>query len=1057
MTEEKKPNEDFMRDLTERAKELACFYRVDEILNHQNTPTDEIFRELIQALPAGWQYPDHSQARLTLDASIFEPPGFRTSPWALKAPIVLEGETVGELEVCYTEEKPAEDEGPFLKEERKLINTIAERIAYFLLQRRRGDDLLTEKSAVQVTSPKEDGQWRVILDFLRHTDPSLLVRITRKMINDLHWRGVAEAHTLLRDFTPGLEDYLQEDNRPRQRETIADFAKLAESTFLIAAKNLPEDELASRIHNWIRESKVVFLVDTVAHLDVALGDITSVLERFRNTTVDEKELPISVQTELKVSLLRRFLSDQIDYINIAKKFVAVSDFYDLSQRVIGLPTSRGKLGGKSAGLHLACQIIKKSPEYAEKLGHIKMPRTWYITSDTLLEFIHYNNLDDVYSSKYKDIGQVRQDYPQTVQLFKNSHFPPEVTTGLALVLDELANQPLIVRSSSLLEDRSGATFSGKYKSLFLANQGSKKQRLEELLDAIAEVYASIFNPDVIEYRAERGLLDVHEEMGIMIQEVVGTRIGEYFLPAFSGVAFSNNEFRWSPRIRREDGLLRLVPGLGTRAVDRLTDDYPVLISPGQPNLRTNTTSDEIIRYSPKKIDVINLDSNSFDTVLIRDLLRDHGEEYPLTKSIVSIVDFDHIRQPMGLGPDFQKDELIVTFDRLIADSPFVTQMKDLLMALRETIGKPIDIEFASDGTHIYLLQCRPQSYSEDAAPTPIPRNLPRDKILFSANRNISNGRVSNITHIVYVDPAGYQNLTEVSHLREVGRAVGRLNAILPKRQFILMGPGRWGSRGDIKLGVSVTYSDINNTALLIEIARQKGNYVPELSFGTHFFQDLVEAGIRYLPLYPDEKETLFNELFFTRSKNLLSELLPELSHLTDTVRVIDVQREAQNQVCHILMNAELDEAVGVLAEPASSVEESPRSDFLETQPEDHWRWRLRMAEKIASELDADRFGVTALYLFGGVKNAIAGPGSDIDLLVHFGGDERKRKDLLFWLEGWSLSLSEINYLRTGYETEGLLDVHILTDEDIARQNSYAAKINAVTDAARLLLMKKSEP
>ena len=134
------------------------------------------------------------------------------------------------------------------------------------------------------------------------------------------------------------------------------------------------------------------------------------------------------------------------------------------------------------------------------------------------------------------------------------------------------------------------------------------------MDAIAEVYASIFGPDPTEYRSERGLLDVHEEMGIMIQEVVGQAVGKYFLPACSGVAFSNNEFRWSARIKREDGLIRLVPGLGTRAVDRVADDYPVLIAPGQPSLRVNVTADEVLRYSPKRIDLINLETNAFETV-----------------------------------------------------------------------------------------------------------------------------------------------------------------------------------------------------------------------------------------------------------------------------------------------------------------------------------------------------------------------------------------------------------------------------------------------------------
>ena len=189
-----------------------------------------------------------------------------------------------------------------------------------------------------------------------------------------------------------------------------------------------------------------------------------------------------------------------------------------------------------------------------------------------------------------------------------------------MVVDDFKDRPIIVRSSSLLEDRVGSSFSGKYRSLFLANQGSTQERLDALRDAVAEVYASTFEPDAIGYRSERGLLDFAEEMGVMIQEVVGNRVGDYFLPAFAGVAFSLNEFRWSPRVKREDGLLRLVPGLGTRAVDRTSDDYPVLIAPGQTDHRVNVTADEIVCYAPKKVDVINLRTNSFETIGIRDLL-----------------------------------------------------------------------------------------------------------------------------------------------------------------------------------------------------------------------------------------------------------------------------------------------------------------------------------------------------------------------------------------------------------------------------------------------------
>ena len=242
-------------------------------------------------------------------------------------------------------------------------------------------------------------------------------------------------------------------------------------------------------------------------------------------------------------------------------------------------------------------------------------------------------------------------------------------------------------------------------------------------------------------------------------------------------------------------------------------------------------------------------------------------------------------------------------------------MRTLMTLLREKLSMPVDIEFACDGKDFYLLQCRAQSYSETTTPAPIPRNLPRDRVMFSANRYISNGRVPDITHIVYVDPEAYSGIEDWDTLKQVGRAVGRLNAILPKRQFILMGPGRWGSRGDIKLGVEVTYSDINNTAVLLEIARQKGNYLPELSFGTHFFQDLVEADIRYIPLYPDDPDIILNELFLRRARNILAEVAPDFADLAGTVHVIDVPQETEGQILRVLMNADLDEAVGVLDLP----------------------------------------------------------------------------------------------------------------------------------------------
>ena len=105
-------------------------------------------------------------------------------------------------------------------------------------------------------------------------------------------------------------------------------------------------------------------------------------------------------------------------------------------------------------------------------------------------------------------------------------------------------------------------------------------------------------------------------------------------------------------------------------------------------------------------------------------------------------------------------------------------------------------------------------------------------------------------------------------------------------------------------------------------------------------------------------------------------------------------------------------------------------------------------------IDPDRFGVVGMWVLGSTKNATAGSGSDIDLIVHFRGDDGQRTDLLLWLEGWSLCLAHMNYLRTGYKTDGLLDVHVITDKDLTDRTSYAVKTDAITDAARPLRIRE---
>ena len=473
--------------------------------------------------------------------------------------------------------------------------------------------------------------------------------------------------------------------------------------------------------------------------------------------------------------------------------------------------------------------------------------------------------------------------------------------------------------------------------------------------------------------------------------------------------------------------------------------------PGQPGLRASASVDEVLRYSPQEADVINLETNCFETVKLEDLLHEAGADFPLVDKIFSVHRDGMLQKTSRFLMDPATDDLVADMEGLLTDTELIPQLHALMTTLAQYLGNPVDIEFAHDGEDFYLLQCRPQAMTGDAAPAPIPRDLEPDQVIFSARKYISNGWVPDITHIVYVVPEEYGNLPTPEKMKQVGRAVGQLNRLLPKRRFILMGPGRWGSRGDIKLGVSVTYADINNTAMLIEVARRTGNYVPDLSFGTHFFQDLVEAQIRYLPLYPDEADVVFHEEFLLESENLLSELAPDHADLVDCLRVIDVPAVTGGQILRVFMNADLEEAVAVLDEAEETgTMKTGNVPAAEHQPRQFWRWRFRMAERMVRAMDAARFGVEAVYLYGSVKNGTALPESDIDLLVHFRGDAKQRELLDQWFLGWCQALQEMNFSRTGVRVENILDITYLSDKEVAAGEGLAAKINAVTDAARML-------
>jgi len=1050
-----------VNDLAEKAKELNCLYQVEEILNKIDYEIDDIIKSILMVIPTGFRYSDICHSKISFRGKTYKSEKYSDYGLSLTAIISMREKNIGEIKICYSEKVSDNEKSTFLPEEEKLIKTIADRLGHFILHYEL-KAIFNDLEIVQKTTHTPiKGEWKIVLDMIRKTDPNLFMGILRKFLHLLYWKGVEEADILLKhtsiNLKPSNEAIEGEENKPLKKKVINDYDEYIDTILRLVNENLFDADIMLKIQKWIREDKSSALIKVVEARESSLAAISDAIRKYYRIAPEKYELSPAMVKGLRVSLLRRFFTEDLRYIQIAKEYVKLTDFYNLIDKMIYTPTSLGKLGGKSSGIFLASRILSSKAANNDILNNIKIPKTWYMASDCVLAFMHYNNLEEVLEQKYKDVDELRIEYPQIVQLFKNSQFPPDIEKGLSVALDDFEDRPIVVRSSSLLEDQLGSSFSGKYKSLFLANQGTKPERLAALEDAIAEVYASTFSPDPILYRAERGLLDFNEEMGVMIQEVVGNKVGKYFLPTYAGVAFSNNEFRWSPRIVREDGLLRIVPGIGTRAVDRIGDDYPILIAPGQPNLRVNVSVDEIVKYSPKRMDVINLEKNEFETIEISEFTREYGDKCPGLNNVVSIFDGHMIRQPVGLGFNSDEHEMVVTFNGLLKNTNFIKKAAEIIKTLQKSIKSPVDIEFASDGVDFYLLQCRPQSYLGDQTGDVIPKDYKEQQVIFSACKHISNGKIPEITHIVYVDPLKYSELPNLDLMKQVGRAVSKLNKLLPKRSFILMGPGRWGSRGDIKLGVSVTYSDINHTSMLIEIAKKKGSYVPDLSFGTHFFQDLVESSIRYLPLYPDEKENIFNEEFFANSPNVFAELVPDLHHLSDVIKVIDIGKATKGKILKVLTNADKNIAVALLQNPTNEIEaDIERTEMTHNFISEDWKWRYNFAEKIAKKINPDELGVKAIYLYGSTKNANATSQSDIDLIVHVEDDLEKRKLLEKWLEGWSLALAEMNYLRTGIKKKGLLDVEYITDKDIEEKKSFAIKINAITDSAQPLMLKKKK-
>ncbi len=619
-------------------------------------------------------------------------------------------------------------------------------------------------------------------------------------------------------------------------------------------------------------------------------------------------------TELKVTLIRRIISDQLDYINIAKRWLTVADLGAIYRRRI----SFGRIGGKSAGMLLADSILRQVGSEQLKAS-LRLPDSFFLGTDLMYIFMAMNGLMHWNDQKYKSEDQMRADYPHILDEFGRGEFPPEILIELRSLLEQVGAQPVIVRSSSQLEDSLGTSFAGKYDSHFCPNQSTPEANLAALTRAISLTYASTFRPDALLYRRSRGLQDYDERMAVLLQTVQGERWDRYYLPFGAGVGFSRNLYRWAPKMRREDGFARLVWGLGTRAVDRVGNDYPRLVGLSHPSLQPDDSPQAIRHYSQRFVDLIDLEDNLLKTLPIQEAL---SPLYPAVGLLVEKEEDGYFVTPRSRLSNSDVPRLAITFDGLLRRTPFPGLLSEMLRLLERHWHLPVDVEFtihlgeaSSAGpppVQISLLQCRPLPSLHMAHPAHPPAHLTEADIVFASRFIVPSGHLRAIRHVVFVSPEAYFALDSRAARSEVSRAIGRLNASLPEKSFIFVGPGRWGTENS-DLGVYVGYADICHAGALVELSGKEVGPAPEPSFGTHFFQDLMEAEIYPVAISLDREGTVFSREFFYEAPNSLEKWQPTRPDLAQTLRVIDVADVRPAHHLEVVMDDEKGETVAFMA------------------------------------------------------------------------------------------------------------------------------------------------
>lgn len=572
-------------------------------------------------------------------------------------------------------------------------------------------------------------------------------------------------------------------------------------------------------------------------------------------------------------------------LDLAQQYFTLQDILAIKKRLIGT----GFIGGKATGMLIARNILLR--DAASDWSRFLEPHdSFFIGSDVFYTYIVENGwwkllMQQKTKEGYFEVARVLRE------LMLGGSFPDEIEDQFWQVIEYFGQSPIIIRSSSLLEDAFGNAFAGKYESIFCVNQGTPEQRYSSFRECVRRVFASTMNEDALAYRKQRGLDQQEEQMALLVQRVSGSYRSRFFFPDLAGVGISYNTFAWQQNMDPKAGMLRLVLGLGTRAVNRVEHDYPRIVALDAPVIKPHAGLNDTRKYSQHQVDLLNIENNRLETVPLDTVMR---EGMNLNLDLLGMRD----ASTEGRRSEHEssgEDAWILTFDPLLAESNFSEIMQRMLKKLEAAYRYPVDIEFTINFVHaatflVNLVQCRPLQTKGVRARVRIPPDIPAGDILFQTVGGFMGGdTMQPISRIIHIDPEGYSSLSLTAKY-DIARLIGKLNRLIEDRETmpaLLMGPGRWGTTTP-SLGVPVRFSEINNVSAMVEIEHHGGSLMPELSFGTHFFQDLVETDIFYVALFKQKDQVIFNRAWIDAQSNILGALLPGSRHYEGIVKVCDI-------------------------------------------------------------------------------------------------------------------------------------------------------------------------